>query len=101
MATSFQPSTKSAFPEESDLLAAERNERNRTDRGCTRLLVDRLASNFNLTFDRSCLPQSPASLGVHVDSLVRHLSQHEVADMVEGANASRSLSMAFSSLSSG
>ncbi len=50
---------------------------------------------------RSCLPQSAATLGVHVGSFVRHLSQPEVADMVEGASTNRSFGMALSSLSSG
>ena len=63
--------------------------------------MDRLGSNFSRTFDGSHLPQSGAALGVHVGSFVRHLSQPEVADMVEGAITNCSFSMAFSSLSSG
>ena len=63
--------------------------------------MDRLGSDLGVASDGSCLPQSAASLGVHVDSLVCHLSQSEVADMVEGANTKRSLSVALSSLSSG
>ena len=99
MATTFQLSTKSASPEESDLLAAERNERDRICGYCTRLLLGRLASNFSLTLDGGRLPQSAATLGVHVGSFVRHLSQPEVADMVEGAITNCSFSMAVSSLS--
>src|SRR5947209_5532609 len=101
MATIFQLSTKSASPDESDLLVAEQNERDRICRDCARLLVDRLAPNFSLTLDGSRLPQSAATLGVHVGSFVRHLSQPEVADMVEGAITNCSFSMALSSLSSG
>ena len=63
--------------------------------------MDRLAPNFSLTLDGSRLPQSAATLGVHVGSFVRHLSQPEVADMVEGAITNCSFSMALSSLSSG
>src|ERR1700688_715650 len=99
MATTFQLSTKYVYREESDLLAAERNERDRICRDCTRLLVDRLASNFSLTLDGSRLPQSAATLGVHVGSFVRHLSQPEVADMVEGATTNCSFSVVLSSLS--
>jgi hypothetical protein len=57
-----------------------------------------LASDFSLTFDGSHLPQSGASLGIHVDPFVRHLSQPEVADMVEGAITNRSSSVALSIL---
>ena len=87
MATSFQPSTESVSPEESDLVAAEQNERDRIGRSCALLLVDRLASDLRIASDGSPLPQSVASLGIHVGSVVRHLPQSEVADMVEGAGA--------------
>ena len=63
--------------------------------------MDWLASDLSAACDRSCLPQSAASLGVHVDSFVCHLSQPEVADMVEGAITSCSFGMALSGLSSG
>lgn len=45
----------------------------------------RLASDFGLAPDGSRLPQSAATLGIHVDSFVRYLSQPEMADLVEGA----------------
>jgi hypothetical protein len=44
-----------------------------------------LASDLRLAFDGGGLPQSAAALGIHVDSFVRHLSQPEVADVVESA----------------
>jgi hypothetical protein len=46
-----------------------------------------LASDFSLAFDGGGWLQFSATLGVHVDSCVRHLSQPEVVDVVEGAIA--------------
>jgi hypothetical protein len=63
--------------------------------------VDRLASDLCLAFDRCRLPQSGASLGVDVDSFLRHLFQPEVADLVEGAITHCSFGTALGSLSSG
>ena len=61
-------------------------------------LVDWLASDLGLASDGSCLPQSAACLGVHVGSFLRHLSQPEVADVVESAITNCSCIMALGSL---
>jgi hypothetical protein len=61
----------------------------------------RLASDFSPALDGSHLPQSTAALGIHVDSFVRHLSQLEVVDVVEGAVTNCSPGVALRSLSSG
>jgi len=89
---------KCEYREESDILTRQRNERGYA-RSSTELLVDRLASDLGVASYSSCLLQPPTSLGVHVDSVVRHLSQPEVADMVEGTIANCSFSMALCSLS--
>jgi hypothetical protein len=44
----------------------------------------------DLALGGNSLPQSAASLGIHVDFFVRYLSQPEMAYMVEGAITNRS-----------
>ena len=61
--------------------------------------MDRLGSNFSRTFDGSRLPQSGATLGVHVGTVVRHFFQPIVADVVESADPSFSPGLAFAGLS--
>ena len=61
--------------------------------------MDCLASDLGDASGGSCLPQPPASLGVHVDSIRCHFHQPEVADMVDGALTSCASGLALDSLS--
>ena len=54
-----------------------------------------------LALDGSCVPQSAAALGIHVDSFVHHLYRSEVVDVVAGAITDCSFGVALGSLSSG
>jgi hypothetical protein len=60
-----------------------------------------LASDICPALHRNSFPQFAATLGIHVDSLVLHLHQPEVADVVEGAISNSSSSVALGSLPSG
>ena len=61
--------------------------------------MDCLASDLGDASDGSCLPQPPASMGVHVDSIRCHFHLPEMANMVDGAVTSGASGLAFDSLS--
>jgi hypothetical protein len=61
--------------------------------------MDWLASDLGDASDGSCLPQPPASLGVHVDSSRGHFHQPEVGNMVDGAVTSCASGLALDRLS--
>jgi hypothetical protein len=61
--------------------------------------MDWLASDLGDASDGGCLPQPPASLGVHVDSIGCHFHQPEVANLVDGAFPSCTSGLALASLS--
>ena len=61
--------------------------------------MDWLASDLGDASDGGCLPQPPASLGVHVDSVGCHFHQLEVANLVDGAFPSCTSGLALASLS--
>ena len=63
--------------------------------------MDCLASALGDAADGSGLPQPPASLGVHVDSIRCYFHQPEVANLVEGAVTSCASGLALDSLSVG
>jgi len=61
--------------------------------------MDWLASDLGDASGDSCLPQPPATLGVHVDSVGCHFHQLEVANLVDGAFPSCTSGLALASLS--
>jgi len=63
--------------------------------------IQRMASSFSPDFDSYGLPQSAATVVIHVDSRLRHLPKPEVADVVAIAITNCSSGMAIFRLSLG
>jgi hypothetical protein len=80
----YQPSTRFASPEDSDIFS-----------------LGRLAPALYVSCNRDWVPQSAATVGVHVASVVRNLRQPQVANLVESPTENRAFRMAVGSLSSG